>query len=146
MNSRILSLLIVLCLAFSSTACSKAGGGALAGAGLGAAAGALTFKNKKLGAMMGGGAGLILGYMVGNSMDMADARQVQNVAETSRSGVPMQWKNSSTGRSYQATAGPATLNADGLIQRNIDIVAPDGRVMRATWCRDEFGEWFLAER
>lgn len=127
-------------------ACSKASGGAVAGAGLGATAGALTFKNKKLGALLGGGAGLIAGYFVGNEFDKYDARQVQNIAETSRSGVPMSWQNPTTGRAYQATAFPAQLNSDGLVQRNIDIIAPDGRITHATWVRDEFGEWFLAER
>jgi hypothetical protein len=142
----VLITLLLLSALTLSTACSKAGGGALAGAGVGGAAGALTFKNKALGAALGGGAGLIAGYMIGNEMDKADLRKLQQVAETGKSGVPLAWVNPDSNKSYRAIPGPATLNADGLTQRNIDLVSPGGNVIHATWTRDEYGEWFLAER
>lgn len=148
--NRAIKLILTLLLFSSSlvitSACSKAGGGAVAGAGVGGAVGALTSKNKVLGGAIGAGAGMVLGYAIGNELDKADARKVQEVAEHGKSNVPVQWTNPNTGRSYQATAAPAQLNADGLIQRDIDLVSPGGTIIKATWIRDDQGEWYLAER
>ncbi len=143
----VLAVLLLLSFCLGTVACSKAGGGALTGAGVGAAAGALLSKNKVLGGAIGAGAGLIIGYAIGNEMDKADMAKVKDTVNSGRSGVPVSWANPDTGRTYQATPRPASLNAEGLVTRNVDLMTPDGQIMHATWVRDPvWGEWDLVER
>ena len=151
MKRRTLDILTLLMLCFSlviTSSCSKAGGGAVMGAGLGGTAGALLYKkNPLLGAAAGAAAGMILGYGAGNSWDLSDLKKTQAVAEYGKSGVPMAWTNPNTNKSYRAIPEPAQLNSDGLISRNIDLVSPGGTITKATWLRDEVtSEWYLSER
>lgn len=142
-----LGISFLLLISVGTSSCSKAGGGALTGASLAGAAGALLSKNKLLGGAMGAGAGLIIGYAIGNEMDKVDMARIKGAVDSGRSGVPVVWTNTNSGRSYQAIPHPASINAEGLVTRNVDLMTPDGQIMHATWVRDPFwGDWDLVER
>lgn len=143
---------IVLILALSlmpacttTTAQNSAALGTLAGATLGA----LTFKNKVSGAAIGGGAGMLVGYIVGNEMDKYDKAQVSNAMETTPSGYTTTWTNPDTQTRYEAIPEPARTYEDGRIERDVTLRArmPNGEfeTVYAKAYRQPDGTWQMVQ-
>lgn len=128
----------------SNNAQRSAGIGSLAGATVGA----LTFNNKITGAAVGAGAGLLVGYIVGNEMDKADRMHVSQTLESTPSGSVEHWKNPDTGVYYEAEPRPARYERNRHF-REVELRAtmPDGR--RETILADAYrgpdGNWHLVQ-
>lgn len=137
------SILLTGCAGKSNSAQTYATGGTLAGALIGA----LTAKNKLTGALLGAGAGMLLGYMVGNEMDKQDQSELVSTLENRRSGQTHAWHNPDTGTNYRATPAPAYTH-DDRIYRDIEIESEiNGRMetVHAKAYRDEYGDWHLLQ-
>ena len=115
----------------------------------GATVGALTFKNKISGAAIGAGAGLLVGYIVGNEMDKSDQRQMANTLETVPSGHAAQWTNPDTRTTYQAIPQPARQYSDGRVERDVTVrmQMADGstQTVYAKAYRQPDGSWQLVQ-
>lgn len=139
-----LLILMLLATGCANKAQQSAGLGALAGATVGA----LTFKNKVSGAAIGAGAGMLLGYIVGNEMDKSDRQQVSNVLENTPSGQSTHWRNPDTGVDYQASPRPPR-HVGNSIHREVELNArmPDGRheTVYADAYRESDGHWHLVQ-
>lgn len=114
-------ILMVSLLAACQT--TKAQNSAMLGTLAGATVGALTFKNKVSGAAIGAGAGMLLGYIVGNEMDKNDQTQVVRTLESTPSGRTVAWTNPDTRTHYQATPQPARQDYQGRVERDVTIRA-----------------------
>lgn len=129
----------------TTTAQNSAALGTLAGATLGA----LTFKNKASGAAIGAGAGMLVGYIVGNEMDKYDRAQVSNALETTPSGQAASWTNPDTYARYEAIPEPARQYDDGRIERDVTLRArmPGGEMetIYARAYRQPDGTWQLVQ-
>ena len=140
-------LVIIIMLALVTGCSSKAqeyGGAGVLG---GAAVGALTSKNKIAGAAIGGAAGGVLLYLVGNEMDKLSERDKKNVVGTlehGQSGVPQRWENPD-GRRVTATPD-RPYNQNGRVYRDIEILTADGTKVKAKAYRnDSTGDWILVQ-
>lgn len=115
----------------------------------GATIGALTFKNKVSGAAIGAGAGMLVGYIVGNEMDKYDEAQVSNAMETTPSGYTTTWTNPDTRTRYEAIPEPARRYEDGRIERDVTLRArmPNGEfeTVYAKAYRQPDGTWQLVQ-
>lgn len=122
---------------------------AMLGTLAGATIGALTSKNKISGAAIGGGAGLLMGYIVGNEMDKADQTQVANVLETIPSGQTAAWTNPDTRTYYEATPQPPRRHDNGRIERDVTLRAQmaNGKyeTIYAKAYRQPDGSWQLVQ-
>lgn len=138
-----LTIILTGCAGRQNSATTYATGGTL----LGAAVGALTAKNKVTGALIGAGAGMLLGYVVGNEMDKADYDRVSQTLETAPSGRSTSWYNPDSGRSYEATPYPAYVENDR-IYRDIEIqsrINGNMETVHAKAYRDNDGTWQLVQ-
>ncbi|MBU1039594.1 MAG: hypothetical protein KKF77_00660 [Proteobacteria bacterium] len=148
MKKLIVSLVITTFLVGSLAACAdKAQTGAGVGTLAGATIGALTSKNKGLGAVIGAGIGGLIGYAIGNEMDKNDKAQIGKALEEQPSGKPLAWKNPDTGASYEATPGTPYMQQDK-IYRDVTIKAyADGqeRDVKAKAYRSPDGTWVLVQ-
>lgn len=147
MKKIILATLIVAMLAGGCAHKSKGRDYAVTGALLGATVGALTFNNKVSGAAIGAGAGLLLGYIVGNEMDKYDRQQVSSTLESTPSGQTTSWQNPDTGTYYQATP-QSPYQEDGRVYRDVQIqTTVDGQpeVIHAKAYRNPDGSWQLVQ-
>ena len=131
---------------------NRAQNGALLGTLAGATVGALTFKNKASGAAIGGGAGLLVGYIVGNEMDKMDAydqSRVVDTLESTPSGYRSQWVNPDTRTRYEAVPEPPRQYDDGRIERDVTLKArmADGttQTVYAKAYRQPDGSWQLVQ-
>lgn len=133
------------------TACqtTTAQNSALLGTLAGATIGALTSKNKISGAAIGGGAGLLVGYIVGNEMDKYDAMQVSNALETTPSGYASTWTNPDTYTRYEAVPEPPRQYNDGRIERDVTLRAKmangETETVYAKAYRQPDGSWQLVQ-
>ncbi|MBI9080052.1 MAG: hypothetical protein JEY79_09975 [Pseudodesulfovibrio sp.] len=144
----ILALILTLSLL---TACQTTSGqnsaalGTLAGATLGA----LTFKNKVSGAAIGGGAGLLVGYIIGNEMDKYDQTQVSNALESTPSGYSSTWTNPDTRTRYEAIPEPPRQYGNGRIERDVTLKARmangEYETVYAKAYRQPDGSWQLVQ-
>ncbi|WP_243545496.1 glycine zipper domain-containing protein [Pseudodesulfovibrio tunisiensis] len=127
-------------------ATNKAQQGATVGGLAGATIGALTFKDKMLGAAVGAGVGVLMGYIVGNEWDKHDEAQVQQALERNRSNQASAWTNPDTGHSYTATPSHPYME-DHRLYRDIVIKekGPDGKAVMAKAWRDDNGVWHLKQ-
>ncbi|GAB7022199.1 glycine zipper domain-containing protein [Salidesulfovibrio brasiliensis] len=145
--TRFITLILLATLLLPGCA-NKAQNAAGIGALVGSTIGALTFKNKVSGAAIGAGAGLLVGYIVGNEMDKYDRNQVSHALETTPSGRTHEWRNPDTGVHYRAEPRPAYSNHQR-IERDVELTArfPDGRheTVHATAYRAEDGTWRLVQ-
>ena len=113
MKRIIASVIIATFLLGSVAGCAdKAQTGAGVGTLAGATIGALTSKNKGLGAVIGAGIGGLIGYAIGNEMDKNDKAQIGKALEEQPSGKPLAWRNPDTGSSYEATPGTPYMQQD----------------------------------
>jgi surface antigen len=128
---------------------TKAQNSAMLGTLAGSTLGALTFKNKVSGAAIGAGAGLLVGYIVGNEMDKYDNTRVAHALETMPSGQPTAWVNPDTRTHYQAIPQQPRLYDDGRVERDVTLRAQmaDGRTetVYARAYRQPDGSWQLAQ-
>ncbi|MBU1247119.1 MAG: hypothetical protein KKB70_00360 [Proteobacteria bacterium] len=147
---RTTAIVLTLCLALLLPGCaskSKARDYATTGTLLGAAVGALTAKNKVSGAAIGAGAGLLLGYILGNELDKDDQEMLSSTLEHEPSGNTSTWNNPDTGYRYEATPSRAYVENDR-IYRDIEIRSSiDGRMetVHAKAYRDNDGTWQLVQ-
>jgi len=129
----------------TTTAQNSAALGTLAGATLGA----LTFKNKISGAAIGGGAGMLVGYIIGNEMNKYDQTQVSNALETTPSGYSSTWTNPDTRTQYEAIPEPPREYRNGRIERDVTLRArmPNGEheTVYAKAYRQPDGSWQLVQ-
>lgn len=145
----VIALLLTLAL---MTGCktTQAQNAATLGTLAGATVGALTFKNKVSGAAIGAGAGMLVGYIVGNEMEKSDEAQVSNVLETMPSGRTTEWVNPDTRTHYEAIPEPPIRHRDtGRIERDVTIKArmADGttQTVYAKAYRLPDGSWQLVQ-
>lgn len=141
-----LMLLLTLLTGCQTTqAQSAAGIGTLAGATLGA----LTFKNKISGAAIGAGAGMLVGYIVGNEMEKADQAQLASTLESTPSGYTDRWVNPDTRTHYEAIPEPPREYRDGRVERDVTIKThmADGssQTVYAKAYRQPDGSWQLVQ-
>jgi len=129
----------------TTTAQNSAALGTLAGATLGA----LTFKNKVSGAAIGGGAGMLVGYIIGNEMDKYDQNQVSNALETTPSGQVSTWTNPDTYAQYEAIPEPPRQYDNGRIERDVTLRAQmangERETIYAKAYRQPDGSWQLVQ-
>lgn len=144
----VIALLLTLTLLPACTT-TRAQNSAALGTLAGATLGALTFKNKISGAAIGGGAGMLVGYIVGNEMDKYDRAQVSNAMETTPSGYTTTWTNPDTRTRYEAIPEPARETRDGRIERDVTLRArmPNGEyeTVYAKAYRQPDGTWQLVQ-
>ncbi len=103
---------------------TKGTNGAMLGTLAGATVGALTAGNKVQGAAIGAGAGMLVGYIVGNEMekmDEYDLSQVSNTLESTPSGHATQWVNPDTRTYYEAVPEPPRRHRDGRVERDVTM-------------------------
>ncbi|QGY39749.1 hypothetical protein GM415_06320 [Pseudodesulfovibrio cashew] len=119
--------------------------GTLAGATLGA----LTFKNKISGAAIGAGAGMLVGYIVGNEMDRYDQAHLSDTLERTPSGQASTWTNPDTYAQYEAIPEPPRQYNDGRVERDVTLRArmPNGEMetVYAKAYRQPDGTWQLVQ-
>ncbi len=141
---------VLLILSLLTTSCQTTGKKATAGAGIGAASGALlgqaigrNTESTLIGAAVGG----LVGYIIGNEMDKNDRRRLNTVYETGPSGQPAAWVNPDTKNQYQVTPQQAyTHQQTNQICREAEVLATiDGKTEKtnATSCRDSNGNWVI---
>lgn len=143
---KILVVALMVCfLAVSFGCANKAQQGATVGGLAGATIGALTFNDKLLGAAVGAGVGVLMGYIIGNEWDKHDEKQVQQTLEKGKSNQATSWTNPDTGQSYTATPSPPYM-AEEKVYRDVVIRdAKDGDEIMAKAWRDDKGVWHLKQ-
>ena len=119
-----------------------------AGAGIGAAGGAIVGQaigKSTEATLIGMAVGTMLGYSVGNEMDKYDRQQLNTVYETGASGRPTAWQNPDNGNSYTVTPQPAVQSPQGVCRKAEIRAVIDGRTETtySTACRDDYGRWVL---
>jgi len=133
------------------TACktTTAQNSAMLGTLAGATIGALTFKNKNSGAAIGGGAGMLVGYIIGNEMEKYDEVQVSNALETTPSGYASSWTNPDTRTHYEAIPEAPRQYDDGRIERDVTLRARmangEHETVYAKAYRQPDGSWQLVQ-
>ena len=141
---------VLLILFLLATSCQTTGKKAKAGAGIGAASGALlgqAIGHNTESTLIGAAVGGLVGYIIGNEMDKNDRQQLNTVYETGPSGQTAAWTNPDTGNQYQVTPQAAyTHKETEQICREAEINAfIDGKTEKtnATSCRDNDGNWVV---
>ena len=144
---KLLILSLLACFLVTSAGCmaNRAQQGATVGGLAGATIGALTFNDKLLGAAVGAGVGVLMGYIVGNEWDKYDEQQVQTSLEKGRSGATTSWTNPDTGKRYSATPSSPYMS-ESRVYRDVTIRdAEDGDTIMAKAWRDDNGVWHLKQ-
>jgi len=139
-----IALLLICFLAAGYGCANKAQQGAGVGALAGATIGALTFKDKLLGAAVGAGVGTLMGYIVGNEWDKHDEAKVQSTLEHNKSGQTATWTNPDTNQKYEATPSQPYM-AENKVYRDIVIKDENGHSVMAKAWRDDNGIWHLKQ-
>ncbi len=142
----ILAITILTCFLLTGLGCAnKAQQGASVGGLAGATIGALTFKDKLLGAAVGAGVGIMMGYIVGNEWDKSDEKKIQHTLENGKSGQANKWTNPDTGEHYSATPDHPYM-AENKVYRDVVIKdEKDGQTVMAKAWRDDKGVWHLKQ-
>lgn len=141
-----ITAVILVCFLFSGLGCAnKAQEGATVGGLAGATIGALTFKNKLLGAAVGAGVGVMMGYIVGNEWEKYDEQKVQHTLEKGKTGETAAWKNPDTGKEYTATPQHPYMENNRVYRDVVIKDASDGDTVMAKAWRDDKGVWHLKQ-
>ncbi len=122
-----------------------------AGAGIGAASGALigqAIGRNTEATLIGAAVGTMLGYIVGNEMDKFDRQELNQAYESGKSNHKTEWQNPDTGNRYEVTPKPAYPSATRANTpcRQAEILATiDGKTEKTytTACRNSAGQWVL---
>lgn len=138
----------ILLAMFSLSSCGGQLTKGQAGAGIGAAGGAVVGQaigHSTEATLIGMAVGTLLGYIVGNEMDKFDRQQLNHVYESAPSGQPSAWRNPDSGNQYVVTPQPAVQTAKGHCRRAEIQAVIDGQQQTtySTACRDEYGQWVL---
>jgi surface antigen len=148
MKEYILPLLLFLSISLSG--CTDQTTKGQAGAGIGAAGGALigqAIGRDTEATLIGAAVGTMLGYIVGNEMDKYDRQELNHVYERGVSGQSNSWRNPDTGNVYQVTPQPVYPNTtEETPCRQAEILATiDGKTEKTytTACRNSSGQWVL---
>lgn len=144
---RVALIVTLSCFLIAGFGCAsnKAQEGATVGGLAGATIGALTFKDKMLGAAVGAGVGVLMGYIVGNEWDKSDEEKLQSTLETNKSGETSSWTNPDTGESYSATPDHPYME-DQRVYRDVVIKdEKEGHTIMAKAWRDDNGVWHLKQ-
>lgn len=143
---KILTITILICFLVAGFGCAnKAQQGATVGGLAGATIGALVFKDKLLGAAIGAGVGIMMGYIVGNEWDKSDEKKIQHTLENGKSGEATKWTNPDTGDHYSATPDHPYM-AENKVYRDVVIKdEKDGQTVKAKAWRDDQGTWHLKQ-
>ncbi|GAB7023663.1 glycine zipper domain-containing protein [Salidesulfovibrio brasiliensis] len=145
MNRFAITTFLIVSLMTATGCANRAQQGAGIGALAGSTIGALTFKDKALGAAVGAGVGMMMGYIVGNEWDKADEQRVQQTLEHTRSDQTNTWTNPDTGNAYSATPTPPYMQ-DNRLYRDVTIKdEKTGKSIVAKAWRDENGVWHLKQ-
>lgn len=147
----IIAIILMLSL-LAACQTTKAQNAATLGTLAGATVGALTFKNKNSGAAIGAGAGMLVGYIIGNEMEKYDAydqAQLGNTLETVPSGRAHTWTNPDSHTRYQAVPEPPRQHRDGRVERDVTVRMrmADGstQTVYAKAYRQPDGSWQLVQ-
>lgn len=145
MKRLVMILALFTALSVAAGCANRAQEGAGIGTLAGATIGALTFKDKALGAAVGAGVGMMMGYIVGNEWDKADEQKVQQTLEHTPSDQSTTWTNPDTGNEYSATPTPPYLQ-DNRVYRDVAIKdQKTGKTVVAKAWRDDKGVWHLKQ-
>lgn len=148
MKKLLLLLLPVLVFTLSSCANHQYTKGQ-AGAGIGAAGGAIlgqAIGRDTEATLIGAAVGGLLGYIVGNEMDKFDRQELNHAYEFGPSGQSTTWQNPDNGNQYNVTPEPAYYPRPDRPCRRAEILATiDGRTQKTytTACRNSAGQWEL---
>jgi surface antigen len=145
MKKILIAALLVCFLAAGYGCAGKAQQSATVGGLAGATIGALTFNNKLLGAAVGAGVGVLMGYIVGNEWEKHDEQQVQKTLETGKSNQPTAWTNPDTGANYSATPSPPYMEENKVYRDVVIKDEKDGESIMAKAWRDDKGVWHLKQ-
>ena len=148
MKNSLLPLLLLLSISLSG--CTEQTTKGQAGAGIGAAGGALigqAIGRDTEATLIGAAVGTMLGYIVGSEMDKYDRQELNHVYERGVSGRSSSWLNPDTGNIYQVTPQPVYPDVAGDSPcRQAEILATiDGKTEKTytTACRNSSGQWVL---
>ncbi len=149
MKNLTISILILISIVLSSCGGQMTKG--QAGAGIGAASGALigqAIGHDTEATLIGAAVGTMLGYIVGNEMDKYDKQQLNHVYERGVSGQSNSWRNPDSNNTYQVTPQPAYYppSTPSSPCRQAEILATiDGKTEKTytTACRNSDGQWVL---
>ena len=139
---------VVVLVAFTLSSCGGQLTKGQAGAGIGAAGGAVigqAIGHSTEATLIGLAVGTMLGYIVGNEMDKFDRQQLNQVYESAPSGQASSWRNPDSGNQYVVTPQPAVQSAKGPCRRAEIQAIIDGQPQTtySTACRDDNGQWVL---
>jgi len=141
----VITLLLCFMAASFGCAANKAQQGATVGGLAGATIGALTFKDKLLGAAVGAGVGVLMGYIVGNEWDKSDEKKLQHTMEHNKSGEVSSWTNPDSGESYTATPSHPYVSENKVYRDVVIKDQKDGHTVMAKAWRDDKGVWHLKQ-
>ncbi|MEO5354958.1 MAG: hypothetical protein H7835_17330 [Magnetococcus sp. XQGC-1] len=105
-------------------------------------------KNRLENSLIGGVAGGLLGYAMGNEAEKQGRVVINQTLETAPSRTTTTWVNPETNITYLVTPQPA-VQTQGRICREVNIQASiDGKqeTLSGLSCRDEYGQWRLTDR
>lgn len=139
-------IVVVLCLGMTVSGCANkaqtgSGVGALGGGLLGSLLG--PSKNEEQNALIGATIGGVFGYMLGNEMDKADQKWVNQTYEYNRDHQTSRWVNPNSGNQYAVTPRFTTVRG-GRYCRQAEIQSIiDGRqeIVVKMACRRADGRW-----
>lgn len=142
---------LLVTLSFLLSSCGHQMTQGQAGAGIGAAGGAIlgqAIGRDTEATLIGAAVGTMLGYIVGNEMDKYDRQELNHVYERGVSGQSSSWHNPDNGNIYQVTPQPAypSNTSQGTPCRQAEILATiDGKTEKTytTACRNSSGQWVL---
>ena len=139
---------VVVLVAFTLSSCGGQLTKGQAGAGIGAAGGAVigqAIGHSTEATLIGLAVGTMLGYIVGNEMDKFDRQQLNQVYESAPSGQASSWQNPDSGNQYVVSPQPAVRSAKGPCLRAEIQAIIDGQPQTtySTACRDDNGQWVL---
>ncbi len=146
-----LTLPILLAFAITLSSCGGQMTQGTAGAGIGAAGGAIigqAIGRNTEATLIGAALGTMLGYIVGNEMDKYDRQRLNRVYEEAPSGRASTWRNPDTGNTYQVTPQPAyypKAKPDTPCRQAEILATIDGKAQKTytTACRNSRGQWVL---
>lgn len=146
--SRCIPALLALALAAlapCSGCANRSQGGAGVGTTLGSVIGALTFKDQTQGAVIGAGAGMLVGYAVGRGLDKNEAFRPKPKTPANQATA---WRLPEPESSLSTQVSPTRTEGQAASREvTFELVGPDGRreVLTTTALRNPDGSWSLAQ-
>lgn len=143
-------LILVLIITIGLVGCaSKEETGAIAGAGVGAAAGSMIGNGSTAGALIGGALGAFAGSRIGKWMEEQDEQKTAQALETTKTNQTSQWVNPDTGNKFAVTPTETYQSAAGQPCREFIMSADSNggeETTRKTACRNDQGQWVIQSK